>query len=84
MIPGFRLGAVATEPISPGALYLEVRYACYVRGPGRCLQVPWRMIISEDSIGASEVGAQFKQIRQRYGLGVGDYLLLYLLHERFR
>merc|ERR1711907_703198 len=65
VIPGFRLGAVATEPISPGEVYLEV---------------PWRMIISEDSIGSSDVGVEFQQIRRRHSLGVGDYLLLYLLH----
>eukprot|EP00658_Telonema_sp_P-2_P038975 TRINITY_DN2787_c0_g2_i6.p1 TRINITY_DN2787_c0_g2~~TRINITY_DN2787_c0_g2_i6.p1 ORF type:complete len:280 (-),score=57.16 TRINITY_DN2787_c0_g2_i6:771-1610(-) len=68
VIPGFRLGAVAKTTIQEDDVYLEV---------------PWRMVISEDSIRQSEVGDAFLGMRSRHGLDVGDSLLLYLLHERF-
>jgi len=67
-IPGFRLGTVARQHITPGEPYLKV---------------PWALAISEDSIPNARNGAAFTALRARHQLDVGEYLLLFLLHERF-
>ena len=48
------------------------------------LDIPWRVLINEDSIAASDAGAKFAALRARYKLDVSQTLLFFLLHERFR
>ena len=68
-IPAFRLGTVAKTDIAAEELYLDI---------------PWRVLINEDSIAASDAGAKFAALRARYKLDVSQTLLFFLLHERFR
>ena len=68
-IPGFRLGTIAKVDIAAEELYLDI---------------PWSLLINEDSIAASDAGKKFKLLHEKYKLDVTQTLLFFLLHERYR
>jgi len=66
-IPGFRLGTVAREDVSEGDIYLSI---------------PWKLVISEDSMRASERSTEFKKLETDFDFDLGQRLLTFLLYEK--